>query len=123
MVKGLDCFACVSESLDGERSCEDPLIPKYVVPLKDCKVPIPIYSNVTEAEGGYSHVDHDKTTSLAQLAKKAKAYGGGATPAAPGNRVVSYAEEPSTHCLKIIGTIGGEHRTASYTPIMRFPNT
>ena len=57
-----------SQSLDGDKRCEDPVMPSYIEPLLNCTVPIPMYSNVTLNEGGYSLIgEEDKAISQATL--------------------------------------------------------
>ena len=56
------------QSLDGDKRCEDPVMPSYIEPLLNCTVPIPMYSNVTLNEGGYSLIgEEDKAISQATL--------------------------------------------------------
>ena len=43
-------------------------MPSYIEPLLNCTVPIPMYSNVTSNEGGYSMVgEEDKAISQTSL--------------------------------------------------------
>ena len=56
------------QSLDGDKRCEDPVMPSYIEPLLNCTVPIPMYSNVTLNEGGYSLIgEEDKAISQTSL--------------------------------------------------------
>ena len=56
------------QSLDGDKRCEDPVMPSYIEPLLNCTVPIPMYSNVTLNEGGYSLIgEEDKAISQTTL--------------------------------------------------------
>lgn len=102
----------IEKSLDGDKRCEDPVMPSYIEPLLNCTVPIPMYSNVTLNEGGYSLIgEEDKAISQTTLPVAPPEGANWASAYDQGLQLTGYHHEPSSHCLKIIGTVG-EEKTA-----------